>query len=480
MRKFLPLPLLLAILFVLTPDVNSQNPAFSLIQQEEQPYYSNLSVEATPETGVYVGGHFRRNRPATVSKLKASGFNYVILFNVHVESNGTLTTDGETICKDGVYVFAQTQPNYVNDVTSLKQAPTSITRVEICIGGWDNNSWSNIKSLVASQGTGQTSILYKNFKALKDAIPGIDAINNDEEYAYDVNSATAFHVMMYDLGYFSTVAPYMNKSYWQNLVNNVNAQRPDAVRRVYIQCYDGGAGNNPSDWHLSGIPLHAGRLNYQDFSESLVVMQGWKDNKQVTGGFFWVYNDETWNLNKYASSVNRIFKTAVASPVATFYGDSNHEGYSVGLTTGEYTTADLANYGITDNDISSLKVLPGYQVTVYDGDSFTGSSRVYITDAKALILNNMISSLKIEDTRTSFENQSAGNLPYMYSDAAGKKLLIDSDLEDQVTVFDGSGRKIFSGFLHQGHNSFDLNGVTTGFYFARLKSTEISSKFFIR
>ena len=49
-------------------------------------------------TGVYVGGHIRRERPATVQKLKHSGFSYVILFNINVETDGTLTTDGKTLC----------------------------------------------------------------------------------------------------------------------------------------------------------------------------------------------------------------------------------------------------------------------------------------------------------------------------------------------------------------------------------------------
>ena len=91
-------------------------------------------------SGVYVGGHIRRARPATITTLKNSGFTYVILFNVTVEADGTLTTDGETICKDGAYVFDQTQPHYVDDVKALKAWPTSIQRIEICIGGWGPRS----------------------------------------------------------------------------------------------------------------------------------------------------------------------------------------------------------------------------------------------------------------------------------------------------------------------------------------------------
>ena len=77
-------------------------------------------------SGIYAGGHIRRGRPGTITKLRNSGFTYLILFNVNVEADGTLTTDGETICKDGVYVFGQTQPHYQEDIDSLKKEHSSI------------------------------------------------------------------------------------------------------------------------------------------------------------------------------------------------------------------------------------------------------------------------------------------------------------------------------------------------------------------
>ena len=122
-------------------------------------------------SGIYAGGHIRRGRPDTITKLRNSGFTYLILFNVNVEADGTLTTDGETICKDGVYIFNQTQPHYQEDIANLKAEHSSIKRIEICIGGWGNSSYSNIRNLVNSQGTTSTSILYRNFKALKEAVP---------------------------------------------------------------------------------------------------------------------------------------------------------------------------------------------------------------------------------------------------------------------------------------------------------------------
>ena len=38
------------------------------------------NICAQEGSGVYVGGHIRRERPNTITKLKNSGFTYVILF----------------------------------------------------------------------------------------------------------------------------------------------------------------------------------------------------------------------------------------------------------------------------------------------------------------------------------------------------------------------------------------------------------------
>lgn len=342
--------------------------------------FSGVSKTIAQSTGVYVGGHIRRERPGTIEKLRNSGFTYIILFNINVEPDGTLTTDGETVCKDGKYVFGNTQPNYVSDIKKLKQAPTTISRIEICIGGWGNKSFSRIKELINSHGVGSSTILYKNFKALKNAIPEIDAVNNDDEYCYDVATAVKFHQMMYTLGYKTTVAPYMNRSFWENLVSQLG----DRCDRVLIQCYDGGAGNNPSDWHLGNRAVHAGRMNYQEggVDACIAQMESWKKNNGVSGGFIWLYNDETWNLNQWATRMLRVFGTKKCDDnIASLYADSDYRGYSKSLGEGSYTQADLAMYGISAKDISSLKVTKGFKITLYENADFTGNSKSWTTDA---------------------------------------------------------------------------------------------------
>lgn len=385
-------------------------------------------------SGVYVGGHIRRERPSTITKLKESGFTYVILFNVTVEPDGTLTTDGETICKNGQYVFANEQPYYIEDVKALKTWPTSIERIEICIGGWGNESYDRIRTLIEREGTGSNSILYRNFQALKQAIPEIDAVNNDDEHCYHAETAVKFHTMMYDLGYKTTVAPYTNKSFWQSLVNGLIRNRSGACDRVLIQCYDGGANNNPSDWHLGNLPVHAGRTNYQtDMATSVSQMQTWRDNNGVVGGFVWVYNDETWKLNQWAAAMNRVFPTRqVDEPAVTCYTQSSFGGDATVLPVGRFSKGELAVYGLADKTIQSMKIKPGYKVTAYYSADLSGSTLMEWNGGQELerlgTWSRRISSLEIEMEETD-----------------GIETLHDSTASPSDDYYDLQGRKLSNG-----------------------------------
>ena len=401
--------------------------------------FSGVSKTIAQSTGVYVGGHIRRDRPGTIEKLRNSGFTYIILFNINVEPDGTLTTDGETVCKDGKYVFGNTQPHYVSDIKKLKQAPTTISRIEICIGGWGNESFSRIKELINRHGVGSGTILYKNFKALKNAIPEIDAVNNDDEHCYDVATAVKFHQMMYELGYKTTIAPYTNRSFWENLVSQLG----DRCDRVLIQCYDGGAGNNPSDWHLGNRAVHAGRMNYQEGGVDACVaqMESWKKNNGVSGGFIWLYNDETWNLNQWATRMLRVFGTKKCDDnIASLYADSDYRGYSKSLGEGSYTQAELAMYGISAKDISSLKVTKGFKITLYENADFTGNSKSWTTDASFVggDWNDKACSVRIEPNGKS---GLSGNFKIMNRNS-GKYLDLDNNKTDNNTAivqFDDEG-----------------------------------------
>ena len=366
-------------------------------------------------SGIYCGGHIRRGRPGTITKLRNSGFTYVILFNVDVKPDGTLTTDGDTICYRGEYVFQKTNPYYQQDIANLKTEPTSITRVEICIGGWGNGSYGNIRNLINANGTGSNTMLYKNFRALKQAVPEIDAVNNDTEQDYDADSAAKFHLMMYRLGYKTTFAPYTAYNYWTSLNNKIRAQEPDAVDRVMVQCYDGGAYNlnQVGSWNFTGVSeRHPGLLDYSnDWSveRNLAQFQSWKDEGVATGGFVWLYNDghdETWDLNGWAAGLNRIYG-AVTVPedqvVVRLYSEKNFKGYCVSLPPGQYCQGDLAVYGMKAKDISSVEIVDDcYQVVLYKGTDCKGSRTTKRASSKSLTTtyDNQVCSVVVEPNPT--------------------------------------------------------------------------------
>ena len=244
---------------------------------------------------------------------------------------------------------------------------------------------------------------------------------------------------MYELGYKTTIAPYTNRSFWENLVSQLG----DRCDRVLIQCYDGGAGNNPSDWHLGNRAVHAGRMNYQEGGVDACVaqMESWKKNNGVSGGFIWLYNDETWNLNQWATRMLRVFGTKKCDDsIAILYADSDYRGYSKSLGEGSYTQAELAMYGISAKDISSLKVTKGFKITLYENADFTGNSKSWTTDASFVggDWNDKACSVRIEPNGKS---GLSGNFKIMNRNS-GKYLDLDKNKTDNNTAivqFDDEG-----------------------------------------
>jgi hypothetical protein len=429
---------------------------------------SILVQDILAQSGIYVGGHFRRERNHTITDLKASGFTYVILFGITVEPNGDLTTDGEKIVSNGVYVFGNTQPNYINDVNSLKTGNTSIKRIETCVGGYLNNSYSNIKNIVNSQGAGAGSILYRNFKALKTAIPNIEAINNDDESAYDINSAIAFHVMLADVGFKTTIAPYTNKSFWQSLVTNVNNQRNGAIDKIYLQVYEGGAGNNPCDWRLNNIEMHTGDLYYENPTTVVNKMTNAKNNCGSKGGFIWVYNDNNINLVEQANRINTIYKSNInpTTDVVTAYLDCNYTGFSGGLKPGDYTLAQLEAIGIPNDKISSIRIAQGFKVTLYYDNNFTGATLDLYANNSCFdnVWNDKVSSIRVRTngntgiTGTYFLQNRSSNL---YMDVQGGTGATGDGANIQQWNTAGTTNQQFK-FDHQGDGTYKITAVHSG------------------
>ncbi|MBE0534488.1 MAG: RICIN domain-containing protein [Phycisphaerae bacterium] len=84
---------------------------------------------------------------------------------------------------------------------------------------------------------------------------------------------------------------------------------------------------------------------------------------------------------------------------AKLFQHCSYGGWMAGLGVGAYTTADLAASGVGNNDASSIKVAPGYTVTLFDYNNFQGPMLVRTSDDDCFVdegWNDRASSLIIE------------------------------------------------------------------------------------
>ncbi|MFD4669228.1 lysyl endopeptidase [Lentzea sp. NPDC058450] len=269
------------------------------------------SAQASPRSAIFGGGPFYSDGQAVMDTLRSSGFTTVILWSVHVHPNGDLYLNDKLIVQSGRYVGDSGWPARLR---TLKQAPTSVNRIEVSVGSWGVRDWENIAALISSGGTGPSSILYRNFQALRTAT-GADAINNDDESFYQVSPTAAFARMAQGLGYSKfTFAPYTNQSFWASLKSNLGS----LVDRVYLQGYAGGAGNNPATWNRAlGMTVdpglwskHGSGCSAGDSPATVESkMRSWKTSAGITGGFMWLYDDmkacsAQGNAAAYARAIN--------------------------------------------------------------------------------------------------------------------------------------------------------------------------------
>ena len=273
-------------------------------------------------TGVFGGGPFYKNAAANIAEIENSGFTEAIVWSVEVNSVGDLNFNGEfPLTANGVYIGNQTHPDFPGNMAQLKQG--TVKRVTFSIGSSNYGDWENITALIQAQGTGPNSILYKDFQALKAAIPALDAIDFDDENSYDTATTIKFGVMLGNLGYHAVPDPYTNNSYWTNVVAQINSQLPGTVDGVHLQAYAGGQGNNPCvGWNFGNVPVFPGLWDQADTPAQVeTTMSGWHSQCGIVGGFMWLYDDFVGNglAAQYASAIN----SAVGAGGFTLSGPSS-------------------------------------------------------------------------------------------------------------------------------------------------------------
>jgi hypothetical protein len=261
-------------------------------------------LAAAGRSAIYGGGPFYSGGQAVMDTLRSSGFTTVVLWAIHVRADtGDLWLNDIRIVSDGQYVG---DPDWPARLATLRQAPTSVNRIEVSVGSAGPDDWGSIATLIARDGTGVDTVLARNFQVLR-TITGADAINDDDEQAYDLTTTTAFANMVIAQGYHFTFVPYTNITFWRNVKNALG----DAVDRVYLQDYAGGTGNDPATWAQQlGMPVDPGLWSLHDTG-----CASGDTSAGIQGGFLWLYDDmqacaAQATPAQYAAAVNNAVNSA--------------------------------------------------------------------------------------------------------------------------------------------------------------------------
>ncbi|KAK0380697.1 coagulation factor 5/8 type domain-containing protein [Colletotrichum limetticola] len=271
----------------------------------------SLFANAAAAAGVKSIFLFKDVLQSNTTALKTSGFDTLLIFRIGLLGNGDLVYYSTGDAGEAVDAPVVTNGSYVGGtalaekVKSFKTGTTNINRVEISLVSHDT-TFKIIRDLINADGTGSDTKLYKNFEVLK-AEWDLDAFNNDDEGVYDVASTVSFAQMLGKMGYQYSIAPYTNSGFWANVRTQVESANPGLFDRVYLQVYDGGAGNNPGTWQttlgMKVIPL-VWVVNDAKPSQGTTATQAqqrfasWFSQYVVAGGGYW--ND--YDIEKMGSS----------------------------------------------------------------------------------------------------------------------------------------------------------------------------------
>ncbi len=273
--------------------------------------YAGAAAAQTGYTGILGGGPIYKQVPKNVGELKTSGFNELIVWSVEVNSTGDLNLNGEfPLTSAGAYVGNTTYPHFAAQLAKIKLG--TVKRVTLSVGSSNFGDWEDIKALVDAQGTGPNSILYKDFAAVKAALP-VDAIDFDDENSYDAPSTVKFALMLGKLGYKVTMNPYTNNSYWISVVSQINAKHAGLVDGIHLQTFAGGGGNSPcSGWNFGSVPVFPGISDQQSAppyltpAQTQAQMQSWHKQCGIVGGWVWIFDQivGTSQVHQYAHAIN--------------------------------------------------------------------------------------------------------------------------------------------------------------------------------
>lgn len=185
------------------------------------------------------------------------------------------------------------------------------------------------------------------------------------------------------------------------------ANKITAGAAVYTECDYRGTYANLREGTYNNAQLNDLGIDNNTIS-ALQVADGYQvdlyvnDFQRGTSGM--LDTDNPCLVGRYNDAISSLVVTKkaninAATPAATMYVHCNYRGGNVQLPVGRYDQNALKDLLVSDNTVSSIKLLKGYTATIFDGPNFNGKSVVINGDDDCLDnddMNEKLSSMIIE------------------------------------------------------------------------------------
>ena len=208
------------------------------------------------------------------------------------------------------------------------------------------------------------------------------AIVQFDDEGVDASQTWTFTEVMKGKGVYS-ICSYGNKNRGMDVVDF------SKDNGAQVQLYDYLC--NP---HQQFILYDCGEGYYQLVARNSGKVVEIPQSSKGNGEWIKIYDNNGTHTQQWAVVENRYDEASAV----TLYTDKGYKGKAVTLSEGEYNLSRMGLYNLKDNDMSSLKVTPGFKVTIYEDDNFNGKSKSY-TASESFVgeeWNDKMSSLKVE------------------------------------------------------------------------------------
>ena len=208
------------------------------------------------------------------------------------------------------------------------------------------------------------------------------AIVQYQDEGVDASQTWTFTEVMKDKGVYS-ICSYGNKKQGMDVVNSSKDNGAQVQLYEYLDYK-----------HQQFILYDCGEGYYQLVARNSGKVVEIPNSSTTNGEWIKIYDNNGSHTQQWAVVENRCNK----APAVTLYADKDYTGKAVTLSEGTYNLSQMGLYNLKDNDMSSLKVTPGFKVTIYEDDNFKGKNKSYIASESFVgnEWNDKMSSLKVE------------------------------------------------------------------------------------